>query len=153
MNFGIEQTKKIIGEKDFPYKHNWESAIWEIAPKEMLNVFPFIYSLTNALYIIKSLFSVYLSNKPKFVFKELLKCSFHRTEAAENSRSFTMYNLQVLYTNGIKKLRNYIWQIFSRLYSNNEYIKLLNEIISYGYISGLEPEEAKKIQQYLEKAK
>lgn len=35
-DFGIEQTKKIIEEKDFPYKHNWESAIWENVPKEML---------------------------------------------------------------------------------------------------------------------
>lgn len=82
------------------------------------------------------------------VFKEVLKCSFHRTEATENSRSFTMYNLQVLYTDGIKKLRNYIWEVCSRLYSNKEYIGLLNEIISYGYISGLKPDEAKKIQQY-----
>lgn len=82
------------------------------------------------------------------VFKELLKCSFHRTEAVENSRSFTMYKLQVLYTGGIKKLRNYIWKIFSRLYSNNKYTKLLNDIISDCYISGLKPEEAKQIQQY-----
>ena len=82
------------------------------------------------------------------VFKELLKCRFHRTEATENSRSFTMYNLQVLYTDGIKKLRNYIWGVFSRLYSNNKYIKLLNDIISDCYISGLRSEEAKQIQQY-----
>ena len=82
------------------------------------------------------------------VFKELLKCSFHRTEATENSRSFTMYNLQVLYTDGIKKLRNYIWRGFSKLYSNNKYIEQLNEIISLCYISGLEQEEAKQIQQY-----
>lgn len=82
------------------------------------------------------------------VFKELLKCSFHRTESTENSRSFTMYNLQILYTDGIKKLRNYIWGVLSRLYLNSRYIKLLSDIISYCYISGLEPEEAKQIQQY-----
>ncbi|MBD5452450.1 MAG: ATP-binding protein [Lachnospiraceae bacterium] len=82
------------------------------------------------------------------IFKELLKCSFHRTESAENSRSFKMYNLQVLYTDGIKKLRNFIWGVLSKLYSNNKYIRLLNDIISYCYISGLNHEEAKQIQLY-----
>ncbi len=82
------------------------------------------------------------------VFKELLKCSFHRTEATDNSRSFTMYNLQVIYTDGIKKLRNYIWRGFSKLYSNDKYVEQLNEIISSCYISGLEQAEAKQIQQY-----
>lgn len=82
------------------------------------------------------------------VFKELLKCNFHRTEAADNSKSFTMYNLQVLYTDGIKKLRNYIWRGFSKLYSNYKYVEQLNEIISSCYVSGLEQEEAKQIQQY-----
>ncbi len=82
------------------------------------------------------------------VFKELLKCSFHRAESVENSRSFTMYNLQILCTDGSKKLRNYIWKVLSKLYSNNRYIMLLNDIISYCYISGLKQEEAKKIQLY-----
>lgn len=36
-NFGIEDTKKLVEEKEFPYKHNWLSAIWEIVPKIMLN--------------------------------------------------------------------------------------------------------------------
>lgn len=83
-----------------------------------------------------------------YVFKELLKCSFHRTESTENSRSFTMYNLQVLYTNGSKKLRSYIWGVLSKLYSNEKYKKLLNDIISYCYASGLNSEEAKQIQMY-----
>lgn len=82
------------------------------------------------------------------VFKELLKCSFHRTESTENSRSFTMYNLQILYTDGSRKLRNYIWSVLSKLYSNNKYTRLLDDIISYCYISGLEQEEARQIQLY-----
>lgn len=82
------------------------------------------------------------------IFKELLKCSFHRTESDENSRSFTMYNLQVLYTNGSKKLRGYIWGVLSKLYSNDKYKKLLNDIISYCYVRGLNAEEAKQIQMY-----
>ncbi len=82
------------------------------------------------------------------VFKELLECSFHRTESAENSRSFTMYNLHVLYTNGSKKLCSYIWGVLSKLYSNDKYKKLLNDIISYCYVSGLNAEEAKQIQMY-----
>lgn len=36
-NFGIENTKKLVEEKEFPYKHNWLSIIWEIVPEEMLN--------------------------------------------------------------------------------------------------------------------
>ena len=82
------------------------------------------------------------------VFKELLKCSFHRTESTENSRSFTMYNLQILYTDGSRKLRNYIWSVLSKLYSNSKYTRLLDDIISYCYISGLEQEEARQIQLY-----
>ncbi|MCM1048763.1 MAG: hypothetical protein NC433_10085 [Clostridiales bacterium] len=83
-----------------------------------------------------------------YVFKELLKCSFHRTESVENSRSFTMYNLQVVYTNGSKKLRSYIWEVLSKLYSNDKYKNLINNIISYCYVSGLNPEEAKQFQMY-----
>lgn len=82
------------------------------------------------------------------VFKELLKCSFHRTESGENNRTFTMYNLQVLFTDGSKKLRSYIWEILSKLYSKDKYMKLLNDIISYCYVSGLNSEEAKQIQMY-----
>lgn len=82
------------------------------------------------------------------VFKELLKCSFHRTESIENGRSFTMYNLQILYTDGSRKLRNYIWGALSKLYSYKKYTRLLDDIISYGYISGLKQEDAKEIQLY-----
>lgn len=82
------------------------------------------------------------------VFKELLKCSFHRAESGENSKSITMYNLQILYTDGSRKLRNYIWGALSKLYSNEKYTRLLNDIISYGYISGLKQEDAKEIQLY-----
>lgn len=82
------------------------------------------------------------------VIKELLKCSFERTESGENSRTFTMYNLQVLYTNGSKKLRSYIWIALSKLYSNGKYKKMLNDIISHCYASGINSEEAKQIQMY-----
>ncbi|MFQ8704770.1 MAG: hypothetical protein ACLR9T_01800 [Thomasclavelia sp.] len=82
------------------------------------------------------------------VLKELLKCSFHRTESGENSRTFTMFNLQILYTNGSKKLRSYIWGVLSKLYSSDKYKKLLNNIISHCYVSGLNSEEAKQIQMY-----
>lgn len=82
------------------------------------------------------------------VFKELLKCSFHRTESTENSRSFTMYNLQVLFTDGSKNLRIYIWEILSKLYSNDKYIMQINDIISYYYVSGLNAEEAKQVQMH-----
>ena len=82
------------------------------------------------------------------VFKELLKCSFHKAESVENSRSFTMYNLQIVYTDGSKKLRNHIWRALSKLYSNNKYTSILNHIISYCYIRGLKQEEAKEIQLY-----
>lgn len=64
------------------------------------------------------------------VFKELLKCSFHRAESVENSKSITMYNLQILYTDGSRKLSNYIWGALSKLYSNKKYTRLLNDIIS-----------------------
>lgn len=82
------------------------------------------------------------------VFKELLKCSIHKAESFENSRSITMYNLQILYTDGSRKLRNYIWGALSKLYSNKKYTRFLNDIISYGYISGLKQEDAKEIQLY-----
>ena len=82
------------------------------------------------------------------VFKDLLKCRFHRTECAENSRSFTMYNLEVLYTNGSKKLRRYMWKVLSELYTIDKYKKVINDIISNFYASGSKSEEAKKIQMY-----
>lgn len=82
------------------------------------------------------------------VFKELLKCSFHRTEYGDDSRSFTIYNLQVSYTDGSKKLRSYMWGILSKLYAYDKYKKIINDIISYSYADGLNSEEAKQIQMY-----
>lgn len=82
------------------------------------------------------------------VFKELLKCDFHKAESGENNRSIIIHNIMVKLTDGSKKLRFHIWKILSEIYFKNNYINLINDIISCNYTGGLESEDAKLIQSY-----
>lgn len=77
------------------------------------------------------------------ILKEMLKCKFHKAEW-EHNRNVNMYTFQLVYTDGIKKIRLFIWEILSVLYSNDIYKNLVSEIISAFHVHGLDGEEAKK---------
>lgn len=40
----------------------------------------------------------------------MLKCSFHKTEQGSNHRTFNMITFQIVFSEGSKKLRSFIWQ-------------------------------------------
>ena len=82
------------------------------------------------------------------VLQELLKCSFRRTEATDNPRTFNMFHLYVVFTNGSKKLRSLIWQILSELYTDQTYMSLVSNIIASSHVSGLSPEEEKRFEEH-----
>ena len=82
------------------------------------------------------------------VLKEMLKCSFHKTEQGSNHRTFNMITFQIVFSEGSKKLRSFIWEILSDLYTNDIYSKLVGDIIAYGYVRGLDSEKAKKFYEY-----
>lgn len=82
------------------------------------------------------------------VLKEMLKCSFHKSESGENNRTINMFNLQIIFNDGSRRIRSFIWQILSVLYTHSNYEKLVSDIVATCHVQGLKTEETRKFYEY-----
>src|SRR5690625_6046879 len=65
------------------------------------------------------------------VFKELLKCQFHKTVDTGDGKTFTMTTFNLVLTKGLKELRNLLWSILAQIYRSEEHT---SELQSRGHL-------------------
>lgn len=64
------------------------------------------------------------------VFRELLKCVVSKVESGKDSKTVTFINLELNYSDGIKKLRRFIWEKLSILYQYNHYQESIHSVLT-----------------------
>lgn len=82
------------------------------------------------------------------VYENFLQCAFDKAEEGENARSINLIRLNVILTEGSKKIRFLIWKALSILYSNELYKEFIERILSVQHASGLHENECKEIIAY-----
>lgn len=81
------------------------------------------------------------------VFREFLKCVFNRVESGENFKTVTFFNLEINYSEGIKKIRRFIWEKLSVLYQYDCYQESIHSILTQ-YNGGIIDEKLRLIYNY-----
>lgn len=86
-----------------------------------------------------------------YIFKKLLQCTLYKTRLGRSHDTITMFTFQLFFTDGMKKLRSFIWEKLSVLYVKKKYRDFICKIIisrNVGYRKEFDFEQIKHICEY-----
>ncbi len=82
------------------------------------------------------------------VYEKFLQCSFDKAEEGENARSINLIRLNIILTEGSKKIRFLIWRALSILYKNALFKEFIERVLSTPHTSGLHKSDCKEVIAY-----